>query len=509
MAKTFSEKSWLQRLPYVGRLFGSGVTEDRTSAIANARDFATQELAPALSTRGGQVSSASGPRHRPPPKGTYATYRKIVKHPTCALVRSIIVNPIATAPWGYKKVNESVPSAWVDLVEKNFDDLRGQLMADALRAIDYGWAPFEPIRKRLGDLVVFDRFKPLLPDITDPIEDEHGNIVGLENRCLDEPVVHLDGPDFWLWTYDKQFGDPYGNPRAENVRMDWARWVEAAEKLRRFWNKATASNLIIHHPDGTSTDAAGATKPNAWIAQWIAQELSDGSAVGVPNLFSSMPEQSAAAMRIMADLAGKSQWQFELLKGVETDFAASIIEYLAYQDRLIFRGYLRPERSGLEAVHGTRADARAHSDTGTVDSTALSQSIATAVTQGPVNNLLVQNFGRKARGSVRIDAAPIEEDAIDTYKTIFESALKDPAIAPVLLGYINLPALADDLNVPLVESRRGEMEIGMLPLEQPFVAPPKGSVTQAERIASLKSGAAQPRPGERIPEPVSGNGNGH
>ena len=421
--------------------------------------------------------SVSGVDLAPPAPGDYHIYRQITRIPAVALVSSIVKGPIKNSPFGFVKTYEDAKDEWLDLIKNTFLPLHDDIMRDALRAIDYGWSPFEPVyvRKRMPAMgggkkyLTLAKLKPLLPAITQPILDSGGNVIGLLNKPEGQKEVRLMNEKQWVFTYDSEYGDPFGNGHAEACRPAFTTYTETFNKLRKFFAKTSASNTKILYPDGTSKDVSGADRPNAWIAKWLADTVARGDTVCIPNLYAVGAENAALA----ANLAGKSQWMVEHMEGVNCDFAKSMLEGLYYLDKCFFRAYLRPERVGLETNRGGRADAKAHTDTGTTDCTVILNDITRGLTEGPCDALLVANFGEEARGAIRVSAAPVEDDTADTYKTIAEAMLKVPQVAMALTKYINLPAMFDELNVPLNDNRE-ELEGGidpetLLPFQPPQV----------------------------------------
>ena len=74
--------------------------------------------------------------------------------------------------------------------------------------------------------------------------------------------------------------------------------------------------------------------------------------------------------------------------------------------------------------------------------------IADAVTRDVVDELLILNFGRKARGAVAIEPAPIETDSLGVLRGVLNSLIaKDGAEAA---GKIDVAGLLDQLSVPRV-----------------------------------------------------------
>jgi hypothetical protein len=146
------------------------------------------------------------------------------------------------------------------------------------------------------------------------------------------------------------------------------------------------------------------------------------------------------------DLAGKSSWQLSAFESSGADHAPGMKEVLEYYDALIFRGWMRPERTGLESRHGSRADAKQHTDTATLDSELIDRDLAEAINRDVIDEVLALNFGQDARGAVAIEPAPIETDSVDALRVILGKliASKDADAG----AKIDVGALLDQLAVP-------------------------------------------------------------
>jgi hypothetical protein len=115
----------------------------------------------------------------------------------------------------------------------------------------------------------------------------------------------------------------------------------------------------------------------------------------------------------------------------------------------MFRGWLRPERAGLEGTHGTRADAAVHTDTGLLDSELIDLDFAAAVNRQLINPLLVANFGQAARDAVRVEPNPLSDDSTETNRRVVQSLLANPTTGSLVAAKIDVDALLADLAVPV------------------------------------------------------------
>ncbi len=317
-----------------------------------------------------------------------------------------------------------------------------------LRALAFGFAPFEVVWGTDGGprRAVAAKLKPLLPEATTVLVDRRER----ERAGGAEPAggpSAAGGPARGrrrsCYTYDGAFGDPYGRSRHENVRVAWSQAVQTAERLAQYQKKVAGVIAQLHYPEGTSRDASGVERGNDVVAQQILEAVSMGRSVRFPNLFASVDDPAAAA-----DLAGKSQWVLSQFDTNGTDHSGGLLAALGYYDKLLFRGWLRPERAGLEAEHGSRADAQSHGETGVRDAELVDADVAAAFNAGVVDDLLVANFGPAAKGAVRVDPSPIAADKTDTAKAVLTALLGNAQTAAATAQAIDVRAVLADLDVP-------------------------------------------------------------
>ena len=395
-------------------------------------------------TTGGGFATAGVPGFAAAEAGTFDVYRRISAHPTVALVMRMVTAPIVANTWDWA-VRPGTPPAWVGLVRDAVAPLRNSAVADALAALAFGFAPFEKVwaADRHGRVVV-ERLKPLAPDHTSVLVDDGGNVRGLRNGSPGREPRDLLGAKAFVFTYDGAFGNPYGRSRHENVRVVWGQAVQTAERLAQYHKKVAGVIAQLHYPEGTSRDAAGVERGNDQVAQQILEAVSMGRSVRFPNLFASIDDPAAAA-----ELAGKSQWVLSQFDPGGADHSGGLLDALAYYDRLLFRGWLRPERVGLEAQHGTRADAQLHTESGVIDCELVESALAEAFNRQVVDEVLAVNFGPDARGAVWADPSPIADAKQAAAQAVLSALMGNADTAADVARRVDVAAVLKDLDVPV------------------------------------------------------------
>lgn len=422
------------------------------------------------------------------PGGTYDVYRQISAHPTVAEVISLVYGPIKANHWGWE-AKEGTPQKIVDAVKEWMDPLRDSAI-QSLRSLEFGCWKFEKVWAEKDGLLVVDKLKQLAIDEkkTEILVDDGGNFAGFRQK-KGEKDVELTPVKAWLYTYadGAEPGDLHGRPRHENIRKDWARSEANAEKLGQYLQKIAGIITTMHYPDGTGKDAAGADRPNFELARSILAAAARGESIALPNKFASFLSGeggmvTGAMLEKALAAAGKSEWVIDHLDPGGTDFSGGILEVLAYWDKRMFRGWHRPERTGLEATtSGSRADSQSHSDNSSQDCELIERDICKSFNQSVVDDFLTVNWGEKYRGAVVAVPNPIADDAESSARELITDALGNPILAPVVARKIKWDALLADADIPMEEGEEGavgdELDAAAqaaAKAKQPPAAPPDG-----------------------------------
>jgi hypothetical protein len=269
--------------------------------------------------------------------------------------------------------------------------------------------------------------------------DRHGNFAGLTQ--LD---VELPPEKAFIYTHDGEAGNLYGRSRHENARQAWHCWHQVDDRTAQLATKVAAIIPMVHYPLGQSRDASGQLRDNGDLADVILNGLGSGRGVKLPNLFASSEDP-----RLSADLAGKSSWIVSFLEAASAaQNLTGLTDRQRYYDALMFRGWLRPERTGLESRHGSRADANRHSDTALTDSELIHADICGQLNRNVVDELLAINYGRDAIGSIYIAPAPLQETKRAVFQKLLEAMWRNPSTLGEFLQKADVDAVLDVMEIP-------------------------------------------------------------
>lgn len=391
--------------------------------------------------------------------GSHETYRWMLQHPILRLVRSIRLGIIAANSWEYVKADEddNVPEEWIKWTKKTFDPLRYDLiwefMADGM---DHGWKGAEPIWEPDGIRYRLVRLKPLLQDITEVLEDDHGNFTGLRNiappkNSASNPIDIYLPYKAWKFTFDGLNGYHYGRAWLENVRATaWKDWLDGAQQLQKLGAKITGMVSIITSPAGTfqgpPDPATG--KPTQVSFRENAEKIIKGLAAGaagawLPSIgLTPDAKGNIDALKVMAQLIGKSLTNIQVLDfGTQAAAMSPILDRMIHAEELMFAGGLRSARTGLEGQHGTKAEAGEHTNTGTFNAESDDEGFSRAV-QPLVDANLMLNFSPKAKGRVRIKPPSLVDRKASLLRALLMGLINDKQISARVA---KIPGLMDAL----------------------------------------------------------------
>lgn len=423
-----------------------GTTEIFFSAMAEhdtlkPADFA-EKTKPQFQTRGGVAGIfMDGATLGAPAPATFETYRKMRSNPTLALARAVATAPIRTAPIQAEAVGET-PEERTAFVGDHFTGLWPKLVADMVRAIEFGFQPFEKVFEISDGLIRYGRVKPLLPDATVILIDKDtGQFTGLRNKNIDLLVAKS-----FIYTHDQEGDDFYGRSRNENVREHaWTPWNDLAKRLRQFAGKVAGITAMVEYPDGQTEDANGTLIPNFEHAKTLLANLGKGDGVAMPNVFSKFAGDLA---RAGIDIGALQAWKISFLEASGRHIV-EFINGLRYYDSLLLRGYLVPERAAIEGQFGTKAEAGTHGALALVMANLTLQEMLAAVNDQLVNPLLRLNWGDEAVGTVRIVSAGLEPLTRAFFRSLVDKVLSAPDNIFLLQDLIDLPALASEAGLPV------------------------------------------------------------
>jgi hypothetical protein len=384
--------------------------------------------------------------------GHEPVYRIIRAIPTAALARYIVLGPIRASLFNYKaptRDDNAPPTKWLKDV---ILPLRRKWF-EALRAYDYGWQPFVT-PWRIEDGVYKPDLRPVLPDTTTVYQSVDGEFAGIRNQGADGEPRDFNNLESWAPTLDAEAGYAYGRSRYENIRETAVpEWFEVITRLKRLRAKVSDIIPMISHPPGTyHDDDTGEDINFAEAADSMLANLPLG--VGVRTETALTVEQLLGNPEFAAKLAELDLFRIKLLDaGTSTQGIAGLIQNLEYLDKLIFRGSLRPERAGLEAVQaGSRADSEQHTETGAGDSEDIDGELTSSFNEVVVKPGLRMNFGDAAAEAYGVISSPLLKWKQQVFRELLTRLVSIPELAHDVAGALDMDDMIDQMNLPRLKA---------------------------------------------------------
>jgi hypothetical protein len=397
-------------------------------------------------TLGGIVIGEVLPKQFPSTSVTYQTYRDMRKDPTIALARWLAVAPVLAAPWSVE-AEDDAPEGAQDFISEVMEPHRIHILRTAFYGnLDYGWQGYEKVFEQRNDgKIGLRKLKPLLQDLTDIlVVEQTGAFAGLYQA----PDVTLRLQESLNIALDVEGTDWYGQPLMENVRSAHDEWDTVNDAAKRYDEKVAGSHWVIKYPIGTSV-YQGVETDNFDLAQTIIGALQSSGAIAIPRRITAITDD--------LNKDTPAAWSIELMSD-KGSAKASFIDRQQYLDALKVRGLGLPERSVLEGVHGTKAEAEAHADFAITNMELRHKLCVQHVNWHLVNQLLRLNYGAGTENTVYIEPAPITDNALEYLRSIYKSILDDDNGFLELMDKIDVEALMDRVNIPVKPESNVDLE---------------------------------------------------
>ena len=416
------------------------------------------------------------------------TYLKLLRDPTIALARCLMVAPITLVPI-IVKVDPDAPEGAEELIQEQIIDRKDVWMKLALEGcIDFGWTAFENVYEfnREKQVCELKKQKQLLHEITwlraNPYTGDFAGI--MQDNIITGRRVYLDQNKIQLFNFDQRGSNWYGNSILDNAVLPSRRWYEIEEMAVGYMRKIGGAHWVIKYPVGT-TNCNGVNKDNAEIAQELLKNLEANGAIAIP--------QDLELYRFTQESGQAQQWVVENM----TDSGATSASYadtLRYYDTLKVRGMMLPERMILEGEFGTKAEAVAHSEAAVAGMEMRYRGIVRDMDAQTKRQLLALNFGEKYRDCVRLTPAEITRDDKQFMKEIYNSLLGNSDVGHVVASGVDIEQLQQLLAIPKNEKqaevlKQVQEQVGGMGNEDNFGEPEQ---------ASEENAPLPPRPGLKL-----------
>lgn len=380
------------------------------------------------------------PSYSSAPAGTIETYRRMRANPTIAIGRMAGQSPVKAANWSVE-AKDDAPEGAVELIQDAILPLRAILLNEALRARDYGFQPMEVIWDNVKGRLVPRKFKPLLPELTNPVvHRETGAYMGLKQGRVELP------PQNTIWiTYDMEAGNLFGRSIFENIRENaWWPWMELLRREGQFTSKVAGATVAIGYVPGTGQDENGDDVDNFKLAQNAGSAFGRGDYVLYPKTLVPWAED---LLNRGVDPDKLMAWSIDYMEP-SSGHGEAFVTQMRHKESLMLRGLLVPERMVTEGQYGTKAEAEAHADIALDYAEEQHGEIARAINWYVVDRVLRFNYGPEAVGKVYITPEPVLGERRRMVREILTQVLTQPANVDLLLAVTDLDAMLDQAGLP-------------------------------------------------------------
>lgn len=337
---------------------------------------------------------------------------------------AIIKLPIISLPWridcGDEKVRKTVEWAiskiWRDLVKSS------------LMAIDYGFATHEKVWERKsvkvseidkagkeeiyyqGDLVYYKKIKPNHPGSIKMKFDDKQNLVEIiqdSDGMSDE--VTLPVRKVFLFSNDKEYGNPFGTSRLKNAYKVWY-WKELLYQfMMQYFERRGTPPTVATAPPGQSQDSSGSEIDNLELALRLATSLISSSVAVLPYV----PNKEGR----------ENMWDLKLL----TDDARGpmFIEALKHLDARCLRAIFVPEGIITQEEKGGYGGSSVHADLFLMSEKGLITELEEAADKQIIEPFIEANYPPDKRREAHLKLDPLDFNRRITIKELFVEMLRN------------------------------------------------------------------------------------
>lgn len=373
----------------------------------------------------------------------YRKVREMRKHPTIKLARMLSISAMAAAGWSIV-VEDDAPKGSKELINNALLNKQHQFMSVALRGnFDFGWQPFEKVlsfsineETGLGEIGL-RKLKPLLQDQTQiVVETKTGEFAGFKQFD-----TYLSLANSVLINQDVEGTYWYGESTMLAIQLPYDRWLVTDAANTRYDHKISGAHWVIYYPVGW-TLVDGVDTDNHTIANNLLRVLEGSGSICIPS-------NVMQTTNDLNNVRGEEAWKIDLMTAdasAQSGFGAR----LSYLDSLIVRGAEFPERSILEGQYGTKAEAGEHADFAVARMDWRNNNIEDQINEQVVNQLLIINYGQKAKSKVKLKIAEIADDKKDLVKQLYMQYIGGMGGSGEQAN-VDWQAIRDQLEIPTVE----------------------------------------------------------
>ena len=380
------------------------------------------------------------------------TFTLMKTDPQLAVGLAIIKLPLLALNWRVVCDDENIAKTTEWALKRIWRDL----LKTSLTAVEYGFSSHEKVWERAtvkvsitdekgkekiyhnGDLVYYKKIKPHHPASIKMKFDDKQNLIEIiqAGEAYDEDV-HLPLRKSFLFTNDKEFGNPFGVSRLKNAYKIWY-WKELLYQfMMQYFERRGTPPVVATAPPGRSTDSSGTEVDNLELALMLG---------------SSLISSSIAAIPFQSDRDGReNMWSLDLLK----DDARGImfVDAIKHLDARCLRALYVPENVLTQEGGGGYSSSSVHADLFLMSEKGLIADLEEAIDSQIIVPFVEANYPPNKIKPCNVKLDPLDWNRKIALKEIFSEMLRNidtqvqmgvpPKIVP------NVEKVAEILEIPI------------------------------------------------------------
>ncbi len=380
------------------------------------------------------------------------TFTLMKRDPQLAVGLSVIKLPILALNWRIVCDDEKIGKTVEWALKKIWRDM----IKTSMTAVEYGFASHEKVWERSnvkvskaneegketvyhnGDLIYYKKIKPHHPESIKMEFDDKQNLVAIiQEGEVAKEEIKLPTRKCFLFTNDKEFGNPFGVSRLKNAYKIWY-WKELLYQfMMQYYERRGTPPTVITAPPGKSTDSSGAQVDNMELALMLGSSLISSGVAVIP---------------YQPDREGKgNMWAIDLL----TDDARGpmFIEVIKHMDARCLRAIYVPEDVLTHESGGGYSSSSVHADVFLMSEKGLISDLEEAIDSQIINPFVEVNYPPEKRKPCCVKLDPLDWNRKIALKEIFIEMLRNidtqiqmgvpPKIVP------DLEKMAEIIEVPV------------------------------------------------------------
>ena len=352
------------------------------------------------------------------------TFTLMKRDPQLAVGLSVIKLPILALNWRVECDDEKIGKTVEWALKKIWRDL----IKSSMSAVEYGFSSHEKVWERSnvkvsstqedgkeniyynGDLVYYKKIKPHHPESIKMKFDDKQNLIEIiqEGEGANIEVI-LPLRKTFLFTNDKEFGNPFGVSRLKNAYKIWY-WKELLYQfMMQYYERRGTPPTVITAPPGKSTDSSGTQVDNMELALMLGSSLISSGVAVIP---------------YQPDREGKgNMWSIDLL----TDDARGpmFIEVIKHMDARCLRAIYVPEDVLTHESGGGYSSSSVHADVFLMSEKGLISDLEEAIDTQIVIPLVDSNYPPEKRKPCHVKMDPLDWNRKIALKEIFIEMLRN------------------------------------------------------------------------------------